>query len=122
MFLLKAHQEEMFLSLRTVSEGGLAVSLAKACFGNYDRGIFGFEGDLLKFQQRRDSLLYGEAGGRVIVELDPAKRSDLIRFSMESKVQAKRLGSVTSSGVFEIKPFLSGKVDELFASWTETFR
>lgn len=120
-FLLKAHQEEIFLSLRTVSEGGLAVSLAKACFGINQSEPFGFEGDLLKFQQRRDALLFGEAGGRVIVEIDSSKRADLIRLSMDGKIPAKRLGTVMSNGIFEIKPFLSGKIEELFDSWTGTF-
>ncbi len=120
--LLLAHELEIFESIRTISEGGLAVAIAKSCFGaNGSPGPFGFEGDFLKNQQRRDALLFAENGGRVLVEISPQKRADLMKLSFETKIAAKRLGTVTDNGIFEMKPILSGKVSELFEAWTKWF-
>jgi phosphoribosylformylglycinamidine synthase II len=117
--LLRAHKEGLFLSCRDISEGGLAVSLAKACFGA--NAAIGFDGDFLKAQQRRDALLFGESQGRVIVEIRPQRRAELIRLSMDTKVQAKRLGSVSGDGRFQMKPLLAGDVNELRQSWRACF-
>jgi len=120
---LRGLEQDLFLSTRNISEGGMAVSLAKACFGvDPDREPWGFEGDLLKYQTRRETLLFGEGGGRVIVEIDPAKRSELMKLGMEMRISVKRLGSVTDKGVFQLKPWMSGSVTELFKEWSSVFK
>jgi len=117
--LIRAHEEGLFVSCRDVSEGGLAVSLAKACFGRDPR--IGFDGDFLKVQQRRDALLFGESQGRVIVEVRPQRRAELIRLSMDTKILVKRLGSVSGDGHFQMKPLMSGEVSQLKEAWRSCF-
>jgi phosphoribosylformylglycinamidine (FGAM) synthase-like enzyme len=118
--LLAGSERELFLSCRDISQGGLAVSLAKACLGGAK--IFGFEGDLSKTQSRRDQLLFGEHQGRVIVEIPSSKRSELMKLGLEFQLQVKRLGTVTQDESFRIGPLLTGNVMELLESWTGVFK
>lgn len=115
--LLEAHDLELFESIRDVTDGGLAVALAEACFQNQ----LGFEGDWSKSQQRRDFQLFDEAGGRVLVELDSSKKAALIKLSMKWKIEAKRIGSVMSDDVFRIRPLLNVRMSELKSAWNSGF-
>lgn len=117
--LLKGADQKIFLSTKDVGEGGLAVALAKACFQN---GLKGFEGDLAKTQSRRDFLLFGESQGRVIVEIAPAKRSELMKLGLEFNLQVKRLGSVVKAPTFRINPLLNGSIEDLQKAWRSVFQ
>ncbi|MBN8555558.1 MAG: phosphoribosylformylglycinamidine synthase subunit PurL [Deltaproteobacteria bacterium] len=118
--LLAGNDRNLFLSARDISQGGLAVSLAKACVGGEKN--FGFEGDLSKTQSRRDQVLFGEHQGRPLVEIDPAKRSELMKLGLEFQIQLKRIGSVTSDETFRIGPLLSGDTIQLLQAWSGTFK
>ncbi|MDB5038526.1 MAG: purL [Bacteriovoracaceae bacterium] len=117
--LLKANDLNLMLSCRDVSTGGLAVSLAKACFSEKR---FGFEGDLSKTQSRRDQLLFGEAQGRVILEINPNRRSELMKLGAEFNLQIRKLGNVTQDPTFRIRPTLSGSIETLFQAWSSVFK
>lgn len=117
--LLHASNKDLILSCRDVSEGGLAVSLAKACFGEK---LWGFEGDLSKTQSRRDELLFGEGAGRVIVEILPQRRAELMKLGLDFNLQVRKLGMVTTTGTFRIRPTLSGQVESLYKAWSGVFR
>jgi phosphoribosylformylglycinamidine synthase len=116
--LLGAHERRLFQSLRDVSDGGLAVALAEACFAS---NIFGFEADLSKWTGRRDFLLFHEGGGRVVVEVEASRRAELMKWAMEFKLDCKRLGQVLSEPVFRIRPLCTGPIAELYSAWRGVF-
>lgn len=116
--LIQAHEKNLFVSCRDVGDGGLAVSLAEACFNQNE--CFGFEGDWSKYQNRRDYLLFGEHGGRVVVEIKPANRAELIKHAMKWKIEAKRIGSITKEKSFRLRPLLSGNIQDLYQAWTRS--
>ncbi len=118
--LLSAQASQLFLSCREVSQGGLAVALAKACFKENGQ-VWGFDGDLSKSQSRRDTLLFGEQQGRVIVEIDASNRALLMKLGMDFKLQLKRLGTVAKEPVYRVRPSLSGATDELREIWESVF-
>jgi phosphoribosylformylglycinamidine synthase len=121
-FILKGLHRDLFLSLRTVSEGGLAVSLAKACAGLAgERASLGFVGDLLKIQGSREAFLFGEWGARIIVEVSPDRRADMMALRMETGVEVRRLGNVVAEDIFELKPLLSGAFSVLEKAWKKAF-
>lgn len=115
--LLAAHERGLFVSCRDITDGGMATALAEACFEKR----LGFDGDLSKWTGRRDFHLFHESGGRVVVEIDPARRSELVKFGMEYRLDCKRLGHVTEETVFRLRPLMVGAVDELFESWSGVF-
>ena len=117
--LLQAHQQGWLASCRDVSLGGMSVSLAKACFSEKS---LGFEGDWSKTQARRDHMLFNETHGRVIVEIEPSKRSQLLRLGIEWNLEMKRLGTVLSEPIFRLRPLLSGSIEDLYRAWTSVFR
>lgn len=117
--LLEAHRQELFVSCRDVSDGGVACSLAEACFSE---NHFGFVGDWSKAQARRDKLLFGEGSGKVIVEIHPSRRAELMKLALAWKLEYRRLGSVTDDEEFSILPLLKGPAAELEASWKQSLR
>lgn len=117
--LIRGADHSLFLSTKDVGEGGLAVSLAKACF---QKDIKGFEGDFSKTQSRRDLLLFGEAQGRVIVEIQPSKRSELMKLGLDLNLTVKRLGSVVAAPIFRINPLLNGSIEDLRKVWRSVFQ
>ena len=117
--LLTAHDQELFISVRDVGDGGLAVSLAEACFENE---ALSFEGDFSKFQKRRDQLLFGEGGGRVICEIDGKNRAQIMKLARDFGLETKKIGEVVESENFAIRPLLRGPLAELKKSWSETIK
>lgn len=118
--LREALEEEIFVSIRDLSDGGLAVALAEACI--QAKETLGFDGDLSKTQKRRDLLLFAETSGRVIVEIEPEKRSALLKMSREAGFGAHRLGQLTEEENFRLRPLCLGKVSELKEAYYACFR
>lgn len=114
--LLAAIQKKVFLSAREVGRGGLAVSLAKACFSE-ER--LGFDGDLSKTQARRDQLLFGEMQGRVLVEISPQRRAEVMKLGVEFQLNVKKLGQVCEAPLFRLRPTLTGSTSDLYRAWTQ---
>ncbi len=116
--LIAGCNRELFLSAKDVGLGGLAVSLAKGCLGEK---ILGFDGDLSKTQSRRDQVLFGETLGRVLVEVAPARRAELMKLGVEFSLSIKKIGQTTSENIFRIRPTLSGTVQSLYEKWSKAF-
>lgn len=112
--LLEAHKQDLFASVRDISDGGLAVSLAEACFQNN----LGLDADLSKSQQRRDFQLFHEGSGRVIVEIEASRRAALMKLSMKWNLEVRRVGQLVEEDVFRIRPLLSARLSELKSVWT----
>jgi phosphoribosylformylglycinamidine synthase II len=117
--LLRAHEVGLSLSARDVSEGGLAVTLVKGCFGER---LFGFDGDLSKTQSRRDSMLFGEGQGRAIIEITPSRRSEVMKLAADFQLQVRKLGTVNVTGIFRLRPTLSGTTEALYRAWNGIFK
>ncbi|TVQ80379.1 MAG: phosphoribosylformylglycinamidine synthase subunit PurL [Bradymonadales bacterium] len=117
--LIKAHEDELFVSVRDVADGGLAVALAEACVSG--EKPFGFDGDWSTSQKRRDLLLFGEFSGRVVVEIRPEQRASFLKLSREYQLHSWRLGKLTDTGVFRLRPLCQGPVEELKAAWESCF-
>jgi len=113
--LLEAHDLGLFESVRDVADGGLAVAIAEACVGG--ERLWGFEGDWSKTQKRRDLILFGEQPGRVIVEITPDHRAALMKLARSHELKLSRLGSVTDSEEFRLRPLCQGPVNELKQAW-----
>jgi len=116
--LLAAHERGLFTSVRDIGDGGLAVALAEGCFGDPRLGL---EADFTKFSGRRDFHLFHEGGGRVIVEIEASRRAELMKFSMEFKLDCKRVGQILADPIFRIRPLLTGSLNDLFAAWRGVF-
>lgn len=113
-FLIEAVEAEIFESLRTVTDGGLATALAEACFTGPE--MKGFEGEL-RLQDRKDKYLFGESAGRVLVEISPHKRADLMNRGRMHELETTRIGRVSSNLQFKMRPLFHGPVAELKEAW-----
>jgi phosphoribosylformylglycinamidine synthase len=117
-FLRDLQSSSLVLSSRDIGASGLAVALAKACFG--DR-LMGFEGDLSKTKMRRDLLLFGEAQGRVIIEVHSRNRAQIMKLAESRQLLARKVGQVLSKPDFCLRPTLSGDSKKLYDVWSSAF-
>lgn len=106
-------------SAHDCSEGGLAVSLAEACFGEKN---FGAEIDLGNSSLRLDALLFNETQSRVVVSVSPANVSAVLSLLEEKKVPARRLGTVAGSElvISANGQKISVPIAELHATWADS--
>jgi len=73
---LRAIREGLIRSAHDISDGGLAVALAEACFGG--PGGEGLVGAVIELAPGRlDGLLFGEEQSRIVISFDPTKASRL---------------------------------------------
>jgi len=119
-------------SCHDLSEGGLAVAAAEMAFS----GGLGMALDLTALPISRSgfeglsyihtaALLFGESGGRFLVEVAPDKRDAFCRTMGD--VPFGELGTVTDTGRLVItglngKPVIDADVAELKAAWQATFK
>ncbi len=72
----KAFSKEIIASSVSIERGGLAVALAKSSMA----GMLGFKIDISKIPAdqnlRKDTLLYSESQGRLLVTVDPSNKKD----------------------------------------------
>ena len=99
-------------SAHDCSDGGLAVSLAEACFGGT-----GFRGDLAA-RGRWDAALFGEAQSRIIVSLDPQRYDSLVQLAAERQVPMAALGATTAEQRLVLEGLMDLPVDKLEGEWS----
>ena len=110
---LKAIRKGMISSAHDISEGGLIINLMESAMVRH----LGFElttGLNLSITTnskpntispsvgktiRKDAFLFGEAGGRIVVSIDPAQRTDFETFLGNEKLPWAILGQVPDSAV-----------------------
>jgi phosphoribosylformylglycinamidine synthase subunit PurL len=107
-------------SAHDLSDGGLAVALAEACFSSKGLGVeVNFDGDV-----PTEYALFGERGARVIVSVSPDRVSSVLRTASESGVSAKAIGKVTRDNAFRIqykgRTVLSCPVESLKVVWANS--
>ena len=96
--LEKAFKEEMIASSISIERGGLAVAIAKSSIS----GMLGFNVDLAGIpttggnQLRKDTLLYSESQGRILVTIDPLSKKAFEKIF--DKLSCACLGAVTEGG------------------------
>ena len=107
--LKKLHEKELIRSASPVGKGGLFFSLLRAAIPNE----LGF--DITSDAETRiDSFLFGEAMGRIIVDVDQDKEDDFVDLLTEMKVPFFTLGHVTK-GEIRIDDESLGYVDKMTA-------
>jgi phosphoribosylformylglycinamidine synthase subunit PurL len=100
--LVEAAAQRLIESAHDCSDGGLAVTLAEAAF---DSGGIGLSVDLQGIGAGQGDawtnlgVLFGEAGGRVIVSVSPGKRPALESLAARSGVPATLLGTTGGSRI-----------------------
>ena len=93
-------------SAHDISDGGLAVTLAEACFGTVGAGLappaLGANVSL-DDAAPAEPVLFGERGARAVVSVTPSKLAAVLDTARQYNVAARELGQVTRDGSFRIK-------------------
>jgi phosphoribosylformylglycinamidine (FGAM) synthase-like enzyme len=114
--------ERAVLSAHDVSDGGLAVSVAEACFGRD-----GLSAEIAMGAASPDDFaeaaLFGERGARAVVSVAPASLARVNAIAAQYKVRAQRIGTVTR-GEFRIQyqgaGVIQGGVESFRRVWSES--
>jgi len=113
--------ERAVLSAHDVSDGGLAVSLAEACFGR-DGLAAEISIDAAGAEDFAEAALFGERGARAVVSVAPALLARVNEIAAQYKVRAQRIGTVTR-GEFRIQyqgaAVIQGSIESFRRTWSE---
>jgi len=102
------------------SEGGLLIALAESCVVGQVGGSFDVQTLLEPNGGRLDRTLFGEAGARVIVEVEPAYESELRALLTCHEVPFVRLGE-TGGDRFVVRDLLTLPLAQLERAWAGGF-
>jgi phosphoribosylformylglycinamidine synthase len=114
--------ERAVLSAHDVSDGGLGVSVAEACFG---RGGLSAETaiDAGSAEDFAEAALFGERGARAVVSVRPASLARVNAIAAQYQVRAQRIGTVTR-GEFRIQyegaTVIQGSIESFRRVWSES--
>jgi phosphoribosylformylglycinamidine synthase subunit PurL len=114
--------ERAVLSAHDVSDGGLAVSVAEACFG---RDELGAEISIAAAGTNdfAEAALFGERGARAVVSVAPASLARVNAIAAQYNVRAERIGAVTR-GEFRIQyqgaAVIQGSAESFRRVWSES--
>jgi phosphoribosylformylglycinamidine synthase len=107
--LKKLHKLDLIRSASPIGKGGLFFTLLRSAIPNE----LGF--DITSDAEIRiDSFLFGEAMGRILVDVDPEKEDDFVDVLTEMKVPFFTLGHVTK-GEIRIDDQSMGFIDKMTA-------
>ncbi len=113
--------ERAVLSAHDVSDGGLAVSLAEACFGR-DGLAAEISIDAAGAEDCAEAALFGERGARAVVSVAPASLARVNEIAAQYHVAARRIGTVTR-GDFRIQyqgaAVIQGSIESFRRAWSE---
>jgi phosphoribosylformylglycinamidine synthase len=114
--------ERVVLSAHDVSDGGLAVSVAEACFGR-DGLSAEISIDAAGAEDFAEAALFGERGARAVVSVAPASLARVNEIAAQYKVRAQRIGAVTR-GEFRIQyrgaAVIQGSIESFRRVWSES--
>jgi phosphoribosylformylglycinamidine synthase subunit PurL len=114
--------ERAVRSAHDVSDGGLAVSVAEACFA---RDGLGAEVaiDAVGAEDFAEAALFGERGARAVVSVAAASLARVNAIAAQYKVGAQRIGAVTR-GEFRIQyqgaAVIQGSIESFRRVWSES--
>jgi len=113
--------ERAVRSAHDVSNGGLAVSVAEACFGR-DGLSAEISIDAAGAEDFAEAALFGERGARAVVSVVPASLARVNEIAAQYKVRAQRIGTVTR-GDFRIQyqgaGVIQGSIESFRRVWSE---
>jgi phosphoribosylformylglycinamidine synthase len=109
---LGAIREGIVNSAHDCSEGGLAVALAECSI----LGAVGFNGALLKDENRIDAALFGESPSRIVVSVKPSDAEKLEKIARRYSVPLKTLG-VVGGERFIIEGFIDLPLNQVERAW-----
>src|ERR1700689_2692611 len=114
--------ERAVRSAHDVSDGGLAVSVAEACFGR-DGLSAGISIGAAGAEDFAEAALFGERGARAVVSVAPASLARVNEIAAQYKVRAQRIGTVTR-GEFRIQyqgaAVIQGSIESFRRVWSES--
>jgi phosphoribosylformylglycinamidine (FGAM) synthase-like enzyme len=114
--------ERAALSAHDVSDGGLAVSVAEACFGR-DGLAAEISIDAAGADDFAESALFGERVARAVVSVAPASLARVNAIAAQYNVRAERIGTVTR-GDFRIQyqgaAVIQGRIESFRRVWSES--
>ena len=114
--------ERAVLSAHDVSDGGVAVSMAEACFG-HDGLAAEISIDAAGADDFAEAALFGERGARAVVSVASASLARVNEIAAQYKVRAQRIGTVTR-GEFRIQyqgaGVIQGSIDSFRRVWSES--
>jgi phosphoribosylformylglycinamidine synthase len=114
--------ERAVRSAHDVSDGGLAVSVAEACFGRDGLGAE-IAIDATSPEDFAEAALFGERGARAVVSVAPASLARVNEVAAQCKVRAQRIGAVTR-GEFRIQyegaAVIQGSIESFRRQWSES--
>src|SRR5580700_6908011 len=114
--------ERAVLSAHDVSDGGLAVSVAEACFGR-DGLSAEVAIDATGAEDFAEAALFGERGARAVVSVAPASLARVNAIAAQYHVGARRIGTVTR-GEFRIQcqgaTVIQGGIESFRRVWSES--
>ena len=108
--LKKLHELSLIKSASPIGKGGLFFTLLRAAVPNN----LGFDITTIA-ESRIDSFLFGEAMGRVIVEVEPEKEDEFVDVLSELKMNFFTIGHITK-GEIRIDDKSLGYVDKMTAT------
>jgi len=114
--------ERAVRSAHDVSDGGLAVSVAEACFGRDGLSVE-ISIDAAGAEDFAEAALFGERGARAVVSVAPASLARVNEIAAQYKVRAQRIGTVTR-GEFRIQyqgaAVIQGSIESFRRVWSES--
>jgi phosphoribosylformylglycinamidine synthase II len=120
--LVALASERAVLSAHDISDGGLAVSVAEACFGR-DGLSAEIAMDATSAEDFAEAALFGERGARAVVSVAPASLARVNAIAAQYHVGARRIGTVTR-GEFRIQyqgaGVIQGGVESFRRVWSES--
>ncbi|MFZ3072118.1 MAG: phosphoribosylformylglycinamidine synthase subunit PurL [Thermodesulfobacteriota bacterium] len=105
-------------SAHDLSEGGLAIALAEACFS--PNGLIGAVIEI-KGGLRPDSLLFGESQSRVIISFGAKDLKEVERICLKHGAPFEVIGK-TGGRVLKINGFIETPIEKIFDAWKGSFK
>jgi phosphoribosylformylglycinamidine synthase subunit PurL len=114
--------ERAVLSAHDVSDGGLAVSVAEACFGRDGLGAE-IAIDAASPDDFAEAVLFGERGARAAVSVAPASLARVNAIAAQYHVGARRIGTVTHGELriqYQGAAVIQGSIESFRRVWSES--
>src|SRR5271156_6507425 len=108
-------------SAHDVSDGGLAVSVAEACFGHEGLGAE-IAIDAAGADDFAELALFGERGARAVVSVAPASLARVNEIAAQYQVRARRIGTVTRGELriqYQGAAVIQGSIESFRRAWSE---
>jgi phosphoribosylformylglycinamidine synthase len=115
--LVAAAERGLIRSAHDVSEGGLAVAMAEACF-NPGR-LLGAEIDLAAQGLTSTAELFGEGASTIVISVSTRDVEQVIQLFSNRSLDCRLIGTVTAAARLRLLPFIDEDVRELFVRYEQ---